>query len=143
MKNLHQNLNQLRSKENMKASSGSKKSHQHTHEYVYQHEITKDVASNNNVIQSYISSPKCGMKFLQHQMDQARSKENHESPSDSSEYHRCIHFDVYHHNLIRDASANVTNMVLYSFHHQKERQKFHNSHVAPLKRNLSPTLHQH
>ena len=34
MVNLHQNMNQIRSKENMKTSSGSKKSHQYTHEYV-------------------------------------------------------------------------------------------------------------
>ena len=46
-----------------------KESHQYTHEYVYHHEITEDVASNNNFPQSYISSPKCGMKFLQHQID--------------------------------------------------------------------------
>ena len=37
----------------MKTSSGSKKCHQYTHEYVYHHEITEDVASNNNVPQSY------------------------------------------------------------------------------------------
>ena len=35
----------------MKTSSGSKKSHQYTHEYVYHHEITEDVAANNNVLQ--------------------------------------------------------------------------------------------
>ena len=96
----------------MKTSSCSKKSHQYTHEYVYHHEIKKDVVSNNNFIQSYISSPKCGMKLLQHQMDQARSKENHESPSDSSEYHRCIHVDVYHHNVTKDVVENVNNIML-------------------------------
>ena len=42
----------------MKTSSGSKKSHQYTNEYVYQNEITKDFYANNNVLQSYISSPK-------------------------------------------------------------------------------------
>ena len=54
MKNLHQNLNQIRSKENMKTSSVSKKSHQYTHECVYHHEITEDFLTNNNVPQSYI-----------------------------------------------------------------------------------------
>ena len=62
----HQNLNQIRSQENRETRSGSKKSLQYTHEYVYHQEITKDVAANNSVIQSYISSPKCWMKFLQH-----------------------------------------------------------------------------
>ena len=42
---------------NMKTSSGSKKSHQYTHEYVYHHEITKDFFPNNNFLQSHISSP--------------------------------------------------------------------------------------
>ena len=46
MKNLHQNLNQIRSKENMKTSNGSKKSHQYTHEYVYHHNVTKDATTN-------------------------------------------------------------------------------------------------
>ena len=53
---------------NMKTSSGSKKSNQYTHEYVYHNEITKDVTANNNFLQSYNSSPKCGMKFLQLQI---------------------------------------------------------------------------
>ena len=114
----------------MKTSICSKKSHQYTHEYVYQHEIRKDVASKNNVIQSYIYSLMCGMKFLQHQMDQARSKENHESPSDSSENHRCTHVDVYNHNVKKDADENVNNMVLYSCHNQKGRQKFHTLRLA-------------
>ena len=112
MENLHLNLNQIRSKVNMKNSSGSNNSHQYTHEYVYHHEITKDVSSNNNVPQSYIFAPKCGMKFLQHQIDYARSKENHESLSDSSEYHRFIHVDVYHNNVARDATKNANRMVL-------------------------------
>ena len=43
----------------MKTSSGSKKSHQYTHEYVYHHEITEDFSSNKNVLQSHISSPMC------------------------------------------------------------------------------------
>ena len=96
----------------MKTSSGSKKSHQYNNEYVYHHEMTKYVATNNNVLQSYIYSLKCGMKFLQHQMGQARSKENHESPGDSSEYHKCIHVDVYDHNVTMDSAANLNNMVL-------------------------------
>ena len=96
----------------MKTSSGSKNSNQYTHEYVYHHEITKDVVSINNFLESYNSSPKCGMKFLQHQMDQERSKENHESPSDSSEYHRCIHVDVYHNTVTRDDAAKLNKMVL-------------------------------
>ena len=96
----------------MNTSSVSKKSHQYTHEYVYHHEITEYVAMKNNVLQSYISSPKCGMKFLQHQIDQARSKENHEAPSDSSEQHRCTLVDVYHHNVKKDVATNVKNMVL-------------------------------
>ena len=54
MKSLHQNMNQIRRKENMKTSSGSKKYHQYTHEYAYQHEITEDFLTNNNVPQSYI-----------------------------------------------------------------------------------------
>ena len=58
------------------------------HEYVYHHEITEDVSSNTNVPQSYPSSLKCWMKFLQHQMNQVLSKKNHESSSDSNAYHR-------------------------------------------------------
>ena len=46
MKNLHQNLNPIRSKENVKTSSGSKKSQQYTHEDVYHHNVTKDAAEN-------------------------------------------------------------------------------------------------
>ena len=70
----------------MKTSSSSKKSNQYTHEYLYHHVTSEDVSANNNVIQSYNSSPNCGMKFLQLQVDQERSKESHESPSDSSEH---------------------------------------------------------
>ena len=51
MENLHQNMNQIRSKENINTSSGSKKYHKYTHGYVYHHEITEDVAANNNVLQ--------------------------------------------------------------------------------------------
>ena len=69
IKNFHQNLNQIRSKENVNTSSVSKKSHKHTHEYVYHQEIKKDVSSINNVLQSYTSSTKCWMKFLHNQMD--------------------------------------------------------------------------
>ena len=96
----------------MKTSSGSKKSHQYTHEYVYHHAKSWDVAANNNFAQSYNSLPKCGMKFLQLQIDQERSKENHESPSDSSEHHRCTHGYVYNNNVNKDATTNVNNMVL-------------------------------
>ena len=96
----------------MKTSSGSKKSHQYTHEYVYHNEIKEDVFVNNNVLQSYICSPKCDLKFLEHQIDYGGSKKNHESPSDSSEHHRCTHVDVYHHNVTNDSTTNVKNMVL-------------------------------
>ena len=48
MKSLHQNLNQIRSKENMKTSSGSKKSHHYTREYVYHHNVTKYTTTNVN-----------------------------------------------------------------------------------------------
>ena len=96
----------------MKTSSVSKKSNQNTHEYVYHHEIKEDVVSNNNVPQSYPSSPNCWMKFLQHQMNQVLSKKNHESSSDSYEHHRCTHADVYNHNVKKDAAENVNNMVL-------------------------------
>ena len=89
----------------MKTSSGSKKYHQYTHEYVYHHEITKDVSTNDNVPQLYPFSPKFWMKFVQHQMNQVLSKENHESLSDSNEHHRCIHLDVYNHNVNKDAAA--------------------------------------
>ena len=112
MKNLHQNKNQIMSKENMKTSSGSKKSHQYTHEYVCHHVISKDVAANNNVLESNNSSPKCGMKFLQLQIDKERSKENHKTPSDSLEHHRCTHVYVYNHNVNKDANENVNKMVL-------------------------------
>ena len=54
---------------NMKTPSCSKKSHQYTHEYVYHHVTSEDVSVNNNFLQSYNSSPKCGMKFLQLQID--------------------------------------------------------------------------
>ena len=66
MENLHQNMNKIKRKENMKTSSGANKSHQFTHEYVYvcHNVISEDVSTNNNVLQSYNSSPKCGMKFL-------------------------------------------------------------------------------
>ena len=50
MKNLHQNLNQIKSKENMNISSGSKKSHQCKHEYVYHHDETNVVIVNVNNI---------------------------------------------------------------------------------------------
>ena len=93
-------------------SSSDKEVSSITREYLYHHEITNDVASNNNFRQSYISSPKCGMKFLQHQMDYASSKEKHKSPSDSSEHHRCIYVDVYHHNVTKNSDANVNNMIL-------------------------------
>ena len=96
----------------MKTSSGSNNSHQYTHEYVYHHEIKKDVYANNNVLQSYIFSPKCGMKFVQHQIDWARNKKNHESARDSSEHNRCTHVDVYNHNVNKDVAANVNNVVL-------------------------------
>ena len=112
MKNLHQNLNQLKSQENMDTSSGSKKSHQYIHEYVYHKEITKDFTSNNNVLQSYTSSPKCWTKFLQHQMNQVLSKKNHVSSSDSNEHHSCTHVDVYNHNVNKNSSTNLNNMVL-------------------------------
>ena len=39
----------------MVTSSGLKKSHKYTPEYVYNHEITMNVAANNNVLQSYTS----------------------------------------------------------------------------------------
>ena len=39
------------------------------HERVYHQKIKKDVSSSKNVLQSYISSPKYWMKFLQHQMN--------------------------------------------------------------------------
>ena len=42
---------------------------QYTHEYVYHHGITEDFSANNNFLQSHISSPKCGVKFPQHEMD--------------------------------------------------------------------------
>ena len=96
----------------MKTSSVSKKSHQYTHEYVYHPEITEDVDANNNVPQSYPSSPNYSMKFLQHQMNQVLSKKSHESSSDSNEHHRCTHVDVYNHNVTKDAAENVNNMVL-------------------------------
>ena len=80
--------------------------------YIYHHEITKNFASNNTVLKSYISSPMCGMKFLQHQMDYARSKENHESSSDSSEHHTCMHEDLYHPNVTNDDFENEINMEL-------------------------------
>ena len=64
MENLHQNLNKIGSTENMKTSSGSKKSHKYTLEYLYHHVTSESVASNNNVLQSYNSSPKSKMKLL-------------------------------------------------------------------------------
>ena len=105
----------------MNTSSGSNNPHQYTHEYVYHHEITEDedVSSNNNVPQTYPSSPKCWMKFLQHQMNQVLSKSNHESSSDSNAYHRCIHVDVHHHKVTKDATVNVNNNVLQPCHHKK------------------------
>ena len=46
--------NQLRSQENGETSSGSKKSHQYTHEYVYHQEIIKDIFSNNIFLIIYL-----------------------------------------------------------------------------------------
>ena len=96
----------------MKTSIVSKKSHQYTHQYVYYQEITEGFATNNNVFQSYPSSPKCWMKFFQHQMNQVLSKKNHGPSSDSNEHHRCTHVDVYDHNVNKDAAENLNNIVL-------------------------------
>ena len=103
----------------MNTSSGSNNPHQYTHEYVYHHEITEDVFSNNNFSQLYPSSPKCRMKFLQHQMNQVLIKKNHESSSDSNKYHRWIHIDVYHHNVTKYFDENVNNNFLQPCHHKK------------------------
>ena len=46
-----------------------KEVYQYTHEYVYHHVTSEDVSTNNNFLQSYNSSPKCGMKFLQIQIE--------------------------------------------------------------------------
>ena len=96
----------------MKTSSGSEKSHQYTHEYVYHHKIIEDVSSNNNFPQSYPSSPKCPMKFLQHQMNQVSSNKDHESSNDSNGYHRCIHVDVHHQKVTRNGAENLNKNVL-------------------------------
>ena len=39
-------------------------------------------------------------------------KENHESPSDSSEHHRCTHVDVHHQKVTRNVATNVNKNLL-------------------------------
>ena len=80
---------------------------------------TQNGPPNKNVPQSYPSSPKCQMKFLQHQINQVLSKKNHESSSDSNAYHRCIHVYVHHHKVTKDSATNVNNGVLQPCHHKK------------------------
>ena len=113
MKNLHQNLNQITSKENMNTSSGSKKSHRDTHYYVYRNEIIDYVASNNNFLKTYIFSSKNWMKRLHQNLNQLSRKENMKTSSGSKKYHQCNHEYVYHHEITEYVSSK--NNVLQSY----------------------------
>ena len=115
MKNIHSNLNQIVSKRNKETSNDSKKSHPYIHEWENNKDITMYVSRNKKFLQSEIYSPQRWMKFLQQQMNQVLSKRNHESSSDSNAYHRCIHVDVHHHKVKKEASANVNNQLRASF----------------------------
>ena len=89
MNNIHKNTNPIRRKENMKTSSGSKKSHQYTHEYVYHHEITKDVYSKIILFNHISLHPSVGWSSSNIQWTRKEVRKIM-CPSDSSEYHRCI-----------------------------------------------------
>ena len=103
----------------MKTSSGSKKSHQYTHESIYHHNVKKDVSENLNKMglyscnnQSCVLSSKKWMKNLHPNLIQIRRNENMNTSSGSNKSHKYTHEYVYHHNLTKVSASNLKKITL-------------------------------